>query len=354
MPLYRNATPLVALAALSVGLSPATAENIFMFGNSLTAGMSARDLHEQVLADTDNPDWLFNQHTVAGTTLTAHAYKHSVNSLPKIATQPSWDAVTFQPYDRMIYDAQAPRDTSGSNFAPDWGVVDNIGVMTEWFTDLNPDTEFYVYAHWKRIDRIDGDNFNPDFANYDFNAEYDKLYTNQQGFANNESRDFFRQVTEELRETYPEQSFNLIPFGDVLYEVNNLARAGEFGPYDDVEELFRDARHLGWGLPQYMKFATFYATIIGDDLENLDWEIYNEITNAEPWTSGRAQDPVFMAALEAAFRPLNQELVDKVNAVVLDVVRNEPLSGVAAPVPEPTTAGLLALGGMALLRRRRA
>jgi hypothetical protein len=119
--------------------------------------------------------------------------------------------------------------------------------------------------------------------------------------------------------------------------------AGQFGDFDDVVEFYRDGTHLMFGLPQYAKAATFYATIFGEDPDGLDWT---------PWASidSIPRSDLSDDEKRALFLAPDQASVDLVNEAIWDVVAGHAYSGV---IPEPATLSLLGLGGLVALRRRR-
>lgn len=360
----KRITPLFAIPALLLTVS-AAAENTFLFGNSLTAGARLPEYDAELVANTQNPDWFIDQFTSPGTTLQAQRFVFEDRNRPKInALDGQWDSVVFQPYDRNITDPFAFTDRRPAD-QPDWGDANNISGLLEWFDAVGSDPTVYIYSHFPRITPgfvTTEDAFGSrreevleDYANFDYSAEWQKTYTDptpERPFLNQnfETRDYFVQLLDQVRTQEPTREAFLIPVGDVLEAVDIAAENGEFESFSDVKELFVDDRHLQGGLPQYLKAATFYATILGQDLDALEWERYN---NAGQWTN-RFADRDFYG--NGVFREMDQASVDTLNAIILDVVTRDPsLTGVsAAAIPEPATAGLLAIGGLVLLRRRNA
>ena len=344
-----------ALALSAVALPAAAAENTYLLGNSLTAGMRLPQYVSDLTETSANPDWFVDEFTSPGTTLAALRFEFESRIRPEIdRLDGSWDSVVFQPYDRMIVDPKAYTDDPARQRQPDWGDANNISGILNWFDEAGSDPTVYVYAHFPRITpgavrtadaEARRDELLADYANYDFGEQYGQAYTNPTQIRNFETRDYFTQLVGAVREQEPDREVFLVPFGDVLDAIDDAAEAGEFADFTDVKELFVDQRHLQGGLAQYVKAATFYATIVGQDLDALEWERYN---NAADWENFYANRDFYG---NGTFRGLDQGTVDFLNDLILDVVTSDPsLTGV---IPEPATAGLMAVAGLALLRRRR-
>jgi hypothetical protein len=366
--LARRAKPTAAVLLLSltaVLAVPAGAQtdsrSAFFLGNSLTAGMNPSGLLDELAAGRGDV-WQTEQYTVPGAPLSWLWNKdHERTQLdgdgsviqdvdaskiqPKVDTG-TWDAVSLQPYTKPLIDDGAmsvddptlPDRRPGLNY--DAGALRAAGRFTDMFRANNPGVDVYIYAHWPYNDGTESEPL-------DYQDKWDQPYTDPtSGGHDTRTRDFFEQFVEDLRDLKgqtAESKILMVPYGDVLYEIDRRMEAGQFGPFADVREFYRDGTHLMFGLPQYAKAATFYATIFGERPHGLDWTAYATIDSV-PRADMSDEEK------RAVFLTPDQASVELVNDAIWDVVAGHAYSGV---VPEPASLGAFALALLTAARRRR-
>lgn len=336
-------TIVAALNLLIVSsLASAEQQKTFVLGNSLTAGMSPKRLLPQV-AETTSNTWLVNQFTQPGAPLDWHWYVNYVNGangdkLNSFIEEGTWDSVSLQPFGRPFIDAEAP-DLTRAN-SPDFGVINSASHWIDTFRDNNSDVAIYIYASYPAIGPSDS---NPTPAHGSFAEAWDASYTDFTSRDNAFSRSYFEQLVDQLREDKSSErsSINLIPFGDVLYEIDLMASNGEILGTSGIEDWYRDRVHLKWGLPQYAKAATFYASLFGENPENLDWRPYSDIASIDRTD---LNDGEKLSMFDAA----DQASVDLVNEAVWRVVQANSY----ARVPEPSVGATILACVVYLIYRR--
>jgi hypothetical protein len=327
----------------------------FSIGNSLTAGMEGDALHDDLVAGSGRT-WVSRSHTVPGTPLNWH-WNDFLGDVRSKAGLPggNWDALILQPFDRPLYEGRTP----GSPRYPQGDAWNALNFAQE-FRLSNPGVRTYVYQTFAGTPSNANGGVN--FALFDYKAAWDAPYTNAFSNSNTRTRDYFGQVVEEMRSPQEPLRSNLslnpppadpgtlmIPFGDVLYEINERMRLGQFGAFTDVEQWYRDPVHLKFGLPQYVKAATFYATLFGEHPDALDWTVYDDPQNFGRIRTGSIEEidgiPFFQSF--GANVAQKEAMAALVNDAVWDVVNGHPYSGVTA-IPEASTISLLLAGMMAL------
>jgi|GEM_PF-2908363 len=321
----------------------------FSIGNSLTAGMEGDSLHDDLVAGTGNT-WFSRSHTVPGAPLNFHWHDYLGDVRSKAGLPGgNWDALILQPFGRPLYENRTP----GSPRYPQGDAWNALNFARE-FRSSNPGVLAYVYQTF--ADTPENASGGVDFAAFDYKTAWDTAYTDVFSGTNSRTRDYFGQVVEEMRDPQEALRSNLaldpppadpgtlmIPFGDVLYEINERMRLGNFGAFGDVEEWYRDPVHLKFGLPQYVKAATFYATLFGESPDGLEWTVYDDPQNFSRIRGGTIEEidgiPYFQSF--GATVEEKEAMAALVNDAVWDVVAGHPYSGVAA-IPEPSTAAMLA------------
>jgi len=100
---------------------------------------------------------------------------------------------------------------------------------------------------------------------------------------NSHSRDYVDQLMTRLAERFPELAaedrLRLIPNGEVLYALDQKARAGELPGVSNIGFFSRDGLHIRAGLPRYTIAATVFAVMFERHPGELDAAIYNDIDN---------------------------------------------------------------------------
>jgi hypothetical protein len=189
----------------------------------------------------------------------------------------AWDAVSFQPFDRGIFDAKE-------------GDLTIINRYIKLAQAKNPDTQFYIYARWPRMyeggkgasfDKNDYDPTKPgsgaDVSKID---DYAKQWTrtfNEGGWwdGSNETRNFFETLLIEVRKSNPtlKKKPLIIPVGEAMNDINVLMKEGKIPGYTTIYNFYRDGIHLNEP-GSYLVACTFYATMLRESPVGLPSEPY--------------------------------------------------------------------------------
>lgn len=276
----------------------------YMIGNSLTDNINSEALRLTAMNRGQFMPWARQvnlgsplDNIVANPTsgfLTA-PYNGWNNALPNY----KWDVVSMEPFDRQLASDKASCKT----------LIDSA-----LSNPANHDTQFLIYSRWPR---------RPDGTNIDFQALWDRPYTGAYG--TEETRDYFQQVVTELRAMYPtmEKPINLVPVGDVLYELDKRMKHGDIPGWADINQVYLDGIHMN-ATGEYIVGMTYYATMFQESPVGLPYSDYG------------LTDPVLAAAIQDA---------------AWDVVSTHPYAGVS--VPEPASIGVVLGSALMLLARRR-
>ncbi|MDR3403950.1 MAG: hypothetical protein P4L99_15745 [Chthoniobacter sp.] len=149
-----------------------------------------------------------------------------------------WDVVTLQPW----------QDDTKATLKGDTEAVNAIIAVTQARAD-NASTRFFIYAPWTAVKYEDLESYRTAFLTSTSNRP------EQLGTA---SRDYFRHVTDRVRQTNPNVA--MIPAGEVLLALDDAMRAGKFAHFTSVRQLHRDEIHLN-SVGQNVAAWTAYATI---------------------------------------------------------------------------------------------
>jgi hypothetical protein len=271
---------------------------VYHIGNSVTDTIRYRSLQQMAASKGDT--YTFGRHMIPGAPLDwiwehpaqgfkENPYGYYPNALPNY----EWDALTLQPFDRQLVSADGRGDLQT---APK-------------FIDLaltgSPDLQVYVYERWPRR-RDDGSGG----LALDYQAQWLRTYTGQWD-GSNETRDYFEQVVEGLRDHYPglPRPVLIVPVGDVLFELDRRMKNGQVPGYSGVEEFYVDSIHFN-NVGAMVVGTTFYSTMFKADPRGTDYGGYD--------TPSTPQDRDITPAQAAAFQD-----------AVWDVVSAHPLAGVA-------------------------
>ncbi|MBI5833954.1 MAG: hypothetical protein HZB16_16800 [Armatimonadetes bacterium] len=222
-----------------------------------------------------------------------------------------WDAVTLQPFDRLLANAD-PKN------ADEQGDILYAQKYFDLATRRSPDVQVYIYARWPRmlIGRqgvpYDKDAYDKpvegktaDWSKVDpFEGRFTAKYTGGWD-TTNETADYFETLTRTLRNINPKAKKPplMIPVGHVLLELDRRFRAGDMPGFKGAYDLYKDAIHLT-NAGSYVVGATFYATLLRRDPKGFPTEPYK--------------------VTDARFAELVQQVVWK-------VVSEHPLAGIATP-----------------------
>lgn len=208
-----------------------------------------------------------------------------------------WDAVTFEPY----YDPQAEARTT---------IGKMVNLLRPFTRTDGKRTQLYVYQAWPQY-----------LGNKDYSQTWTSPYV--QGDPDNFHRDYFQNLTQQLRDDLG-PDVHLIPAGEALYRIDQLAKAGKVPGITNVKEWYIDPAHLN-GYGNFLATEMIYATMYGK----------NPSAIAVPYG-------------------IPPELKAVIDTTVWDVINNEPLTfAVTAPVPEPSATLAVFCFGLASIRRGR-
>jgi hypothetical protein len=201
-----------------------------------------------------------------------------------------WDAVSFQPY----YDPQARL------------YINNMAGSLR-SNPANAQTKLYVYESWPQYLGTD-----------DYSATWQAPYTSGIYIF---QRNFFEDLTKQLRTDQGPNVF-LVPTAEVLFRIDQLAKAGQVPGITSVKDWYIDAGHLN-GNGELLASETLYATMFG-------------------------KNPSAIPTPPGGVSPEIKAIIDR---EVWAVVNGNPLTGVG--VPEPATSlGLASFAFVACMRRR--
>lgn len=143
--------------------------------------------------------------------------------------------------------------------------------------------------------------------------------------ANRMNGNFFAQLMTGLRDD-PKNAgkrVDLVPVGEVLAELDKRLAVAPVAGISSVYSLYRDPYHMN-ETGKILAAMTFYSVMYGDDPANATYTI-------------------------SANDTLTPQMMPLIQDVVWDVVRANEFTS----VPEPSSAALLLVSGLMLLRRRR-
>ena len=287
--------------SLSVLPQPQPAQKLvraYHVGNSVTDTIRYNALKR--IANSRGDEYVFGRHMIPGAPLDwiwehpaqgfkENPYGYYPNALPNY----EWDALTLQPFDRLLQSSDGRGDLQT---APK-------------FIDLalprSPDLQIYVYQRWpKRRDDGSGN------LTLDYQAQWLRTYTGSYD-GSNETRDYFQRVVQGLRDHYPglPRPVLMVPVGDVLFELDRRMQDGQVPGYTDVVQFYVDSIHFN-NVGAMVVGTTFYATMFRSDPRGTDYSGYDA-------PSGPLDSDI-TPAQAAAFQD-----------AVWDVVSTHPLAGVA-------------------------
>jgi hypothetical protein len=290
----------LAIGAYIIGSNPtptptpstSTVSRIYTIGNSLTDTVNYSAF--KPLIESKGNVQNIGRHMIPGAPLSwiwDHAdggfneapYGLYPNALPNY----TWDAVTLQPFDRLIDD-----DTT---------TIKKFVDLTRQKAE-NSNTQFYIFSHWMRR--------SSDTAPLDYETMWMRPYTNGWD-GTNETKDYYEKLLVSVREQTPYLSkpVLIIPVGDVMRELNRRMKAGQVPGYTDIVQIYADGIHLN-NVGQLLTGATFYATIYKTDPHGASYAAYD-------------------AATGAADVRISNALATAIYDVVWDVVKGHPYSGVS-------------------------
>jgi hypothetical protein len=250
--------------------------SVYMIGNSLTDQVRYTGFESLVESQGTNLDW--GRHMIPGAPLewiynnpTSGFQQPPYGYYPNALANYTWDAITLQPFDRLM-----PSD------------LDIIGKYLDLLAPQHrPD--IYIYAQWPR-----------DIGPEEWETQWNKTYTGSWD-ATNRTRDYYEDLVVALRQAEPEFDSYIIPVGHVMQELDNRMEAGLIPGYDDITDIYLDEIHLSNTIGSYIVATTFYATIF-------------------------KQSPVGLP-VPSEYQPLSSELAAIIQDAVWDIVPTVSLAG---------------------------
>lgn len=269
---------LVLLLAMILS-SPALAVDamrVYHVGNSITDTINYDAIIR--LAHSRGKTYTLGRHTMPGTPLfgmldnpTKGAAREPFGRVQKALAEYEWDALTLQPFDRLL-DRQKDDASKHESDLP------TAIRYIELARKKSPNVQVYIYSRWPRRDTVDGKMNTKEWKPYDYQAKWLRPY-NDRWDGTNETKAYFELLTQKLNERLPDlpKPVKIIPVGDVLFELDVQAKAGNVPGIKSVEELFRDTIHFNT-TGAYVAAVTFYATLFNDDPTGLPTTGYGDIS----------------------------------------------------------------------------
>jgi len=231
---------------------------LYMMGNSMTDQVKYAAFDE--LATSRGHDHIWGRQTILGSPIstiwqnpssgfTQAPYNQYGNALRNY----TWDAITLNPTDRDMYQADGQGD------------IANALNLINLARQKSPNVQPFI------LQRTPRRGINPDgsFAGIDYPTRYNRAYNygdNLSVFA----RDYFNELVGELRREQAAGSkpVKLIPVGDVMYEVDARIKRGEIPGLSSINQIYSDQSHFT-NFGTYITGLTFFATIYGENPNGL-------------------------------------------------------------------------------------
>jgi uncharacterized protein YjdB len=245
--LYRYLLLLLSFWAAGHPAQAQTEKRIYTVGNSVTDGVNFEGF--KALAESRGYVHTLARHMIPGAPLSwlwdnqnsgfiVQPYGPPNNAFPNY----TWDAITLQPFDRMLEGADGDRQ-----------MARNYINLTR---SKSPDVQFYIYSRYPR--KKDG--LAETAANWNslWLAQYTGGYD-----GTNETRDFFEDLTTAVRADYAGTNLKqplMIPLGQVMHALNIKMAAGQVPGFSSVWQLYSDGIHVT-NVGSYTVACTFFATI---------------------------------------------------------------------------------------------
>ncbi|MEO0948972.1 MAG: malectin domain-containing carbohydrate-binding protein, partial [Cyanobacteria bacterium J06641_5] len=289
---------------------------VYSVGNSLVRGITLPQLDS--LVETRDSNLIYGSHLTGGQTLEGHLERNAqtinhfesddFGDFDNALTEYEWDGVVLLPFRQNLNDSD-----SGT------GTISDVQEFVD-LTLTNPDaqdTNFYIYSYW--ITREEDPNNPGEFLPLDYTGLWDR---SSEGGEVWENRDYYEQLVEAVNDNNPDLTnpVNLIPVGDVFYELDNRIRAGLIPQLDStqgVEQFYADGIHLNESpftedptIGTYVVALTFYATLYQEDPRGLTGSVYGFDDVADAPLIAAVQDAVWDVVSAHPFAGLSPEEPD--------------------------------------------
>ncbi len=222
---------------------------------------------------------------------TASPYNYPTNALPNY----TWDLLSLQPFDRTL---EEDLDYTQRFIRLAFG---ETGPTPQQLANRSQ-TRVLIYGRWPRQDDPARDG-----GPRDYQTIWSQNYTG--GWSNLETASFFSQLTNGLRNATVSgvplaNRVFMVPVGHVMNALEQKMRAGQVPGYTNIFQIYTDGIHLN-NIGSYLAAITYYAVVFGES-------------------------PVGLPVPAAHYGTIPADLVSIMQQTVWDVVRAEPLSGLAA------------------------
>lgn len=268
---------------------PKSAIRVYYIGNSVTDTIRYSALAK--LAETRGVKVTWGRHMIPGAPL-EWLYTHPNDGFreepfggwQKALSDFSWDAVSFQPFDRHL--------RGKSKRGEDVGDVALIAKLAKLAAASNPEVQIYIYARWPRVtingksvsfDKNDYDPEKPGSGNDlskidDYTKRWNAKYTGGWD-SSNETRDYFETLLREVRKetTWLKKRPLLVPVGHVLAELHEKMQSGKVPGWTSIHQFYKDGIHLNEP-GSYVVGCTYFATVLKQSPEGLPTEPYGKIS----------------------------------------------------------------------------
>jgi hypothetical protein len=336
---------LVLIVAASATPASAAVLRTYFTGNSMTDGINYGGLTAVAQSRSHTLTW--GKHVATGSTIYGIWSRPTTgfNQTPfgyygNAFANYDWDNLVVTPTDRKLY--------VQFNGIEEGDVPSSLSLLGA-ARNRSPNVQLYVYSRTpRRVQNSDGT-----FQPMDYKASWLRKYSNSaaDSWDSRWGRDYVRQLVSEIDRTKPEgaKSPLLVPVGEVFYELERRIRAGVMpGGYTDVGQFFVDASHYN-SVGSYAAAVTFYSVMYKDSPLGLG--VPSQFGNIPADVAGAIRASVWEVVRREPQSPLYVPVGRKwTDDMPVSVTYDMLIAGV---VPEPGTLGVLALGGTALLRRRR-
>ncbi len=311
--------PLLGVAVVTACLlatNPCSAETAFFIGNSFTRNCQPASLPAFAAEGGKEltTGWHIKNgsplHNIWGSPSSVNDVSATFNTFAGALPNHQWDAVTLQPFYKGDYQGFGP-----ATMRTDISSIKSFINLTRQ-NPANVDTKFYVYTSWPLM-----------WLGKPYQQVWDGPVTDDLSTWSYHQRDYYEHLINRVR-AETDAEVNMVPIGEVMYELDKKMQAGELPGYDGIGDIMADGLHLDAGLGEYLASATVYATIFGESPAGLT-------KPAGHYDGG-----------PGTFTP---EVYDVFHETVWNVVSTHEYAG----VPEPATLSMLALGAAAVLLRRR-
>jgi len=306
------ATLVFAISTTATTSHAAQTSRIYHVGNSLSNQTGNEYL--QALGAQRGIDVTYGNHIAAGNGLgymianPESATGWSPTTYSTALPNNAWDVVTLQTY--------------GDTYDTNKNAIKQMMNLTRQ-NAANQATKFYIFEDWPQ----DLEHAGPGSTPVDYSQHWLSIYdANNPSDGVNRLKTWSRGYSDQLMSDLRGAAFNSpveikrIRTGEVFYQLDQLAEAGQLGTTTEIEQWYADPYHMG-DFGAYASQLTMFAAVYGQNPAGL------------PAPAGMTPD-----------------VAAKVQQTVWNVVTNDPYSGVT--VPEPGAFALLGISAVALLRRR--